>query len=152
MSTKNITTNRRARFDYQILETFEAGIVLLGSEVKSLREGRAHLSDSYAIVKDGEAFLVGAHIAQYAFARDGGHEPDRTRKLLLHKREIGRLGSALAEKGLTLVPLRMYFKEGRAKVELGLAKGKTRYDKRETLKRRQADREMQRAMRYRSLD
>jgi SsrA-binding protein len=152
MGTKSITTNRRARFDYEILETYEAGLVLRGSEVKSLRHGRAHLSDAYAIVKEGEAFLVGAHIAPYSFARDGGHDPDRTRKLLLHKREIQRLGATLAEKGLTLVPLRMYFKEGKAKVELGLARGKTRYDKRETLKRRQADREMQRAMRYRSLD
>jgi SsrA-binding protein len=152
MGTKTITTNRRARFDYHILETFEAGIVLRGSEVKSLRAGRANLSDGYAIVKEGEAWLVGAHIAPYSFAREGGHEPDRTRKLLMHKREITRLGSTLAEKGLTLIPTRMYFRDGRAKVELGLAKGKTRYDKRETLKRRQADREMERAMRYRSLD
>jgi SsrA-binding protein len=152
MATKNITTNRRARFNYQILETVEAGLVLRGSEVKSLREGRASLSEAYAVISKGEAFLVGATIAPYSYARDGGHESDRSRKLLLHKREIERLGSKLAEKGLTLVPIRMYFKEGRAKVELGLARGKTRYDKRETLKRRTADREMQRAMRHRSID
>jgi len=152
MGTKNITTNRRARFDYHILETFEAGLVLRGSEVKSLRDARANLSDAYVVVKDGEALLVGAHISPYPFSRDGGHEPDRTRKLLMHKREIERLGSTLAEKGLTLIPIRMYFKDGKAKVELGLAKGKTKYDKRETLKRKQADREMERAMRHRSLD
>ncbi len=152
MGTKNITTNRRARFNYQILETYEAGLVLLGSEVKSLREGRASLSDAYAIVQKGEAFLLNAHISPYSYSRGGGHEPDRARKLLLHKREIEKLGAKLAEKGLTLVPIRMYFKDGKAKVELGLAKGKTRYDKRETLKRKQADREMQRAMRYRSID
>ena len=152
MGTKNITTNRRARFDYQILETYEAGLVLLGSEVKSLRDGRASLSDAYAIVQKGEAFLMNAHISPYSYSRGGGHEPDRTRKLLLHKREIERVGAKLAEKGLTLIPIRMYFKEGKAKVELGLAKGKTRYDKRETLKRKQADREMQRAMRHRDID
>jgi len=152
MSTKTIATNRRARFDYTILETYEAGLVLTGSEVKSLREGRANLKDAYGFVKDGEAWLIGAHISPYSFAREGGHDPERTRKLLLHKREIERIGSRLAEKGLTLVPIRLYFKDGRAKVELGLGKGKARYDKRETLKRRQADREMQRAMRHRSLD
>jgi len=152
MGTKNITTNRRARFNYHILETYEAGLALLGSEVKSLRDGRANLSDAYAIVQRGEAFLMNAHISPYSYARGGGHDPTRTRKLLLHKREIERLGAKLAEKGLTLVPMRMYFKDGKAKVELGLAKGKTRYDKRETLKRKQADREMQRAMRHRDID
>ena len=152
MATKTISTNRRARFDYAILDTYEAGLVLLGSEVKSLRAGRAGLGDAYAIVKDGEAWLIGAHIPPYGFARDGGHDPHRTRKLLLHRWEIQRLGSSLAEKGLTLIPLRLYFKDGRVKVELGLAKGKARYDKRETLKRRQADREMERAMRHRSID
>lgn len=152
MGTKTITTNRRARFDYTILETFEAGIVLTGSEVKSLREGRANLKDAYGIVKDDEVWMVGAHISPYAFARDGGHEPGRARKLLLHRFEIRKIASRLAEKGLTLVPLQMYFKEGKAKVEVALAKGKARYDKRETLKRRQADREMERAMRHRSLD
>jgi SsrA-binding protein len=150
--TKTIATNRRARFDYEIADTFEAGLVLLGSEVKSLRLGKANLSDAYAVVRGGEAFLIGAYIAPYEFAREGGHDPTRTRKLLLHKREIERIGSAVAEKGLSLVPMRLYFKDGRAKIEIGLGKGKARFDKRETLKRRQADREMQRAMRHRSID
>ena len=150
--TKTIATNRRARFDFEIADTFEAGLVLQGSEVKSLRLGKANLSDAYAVVRRGEAFLVGAYIAPYEFAREGGHDPTRTRKLLLHKREIERIGSSVAEKGLSLVPMRLYFKNGRAKVEIGLGKGKARYDKRETLKRRQADREMQRAMRHRSID
>jgi SsrA-binding protein len=152
VSTKTIATNRRARFDYHIVETFEAGLVLLGSEVKSLREGRAGLGDAYGVVRGGEAWLVNAHIAPYSFARGGGHDPERTRKLLLHRHEIDRIGSKLAERGLTLVPIRLYFKDGKVKVELGLAKGKARYDKRETIKRRQADREMERAMRYRSID
>ncbi|HSG80404.1 MAG TPA: SsrA-binding protein SmpB [Acidimicrobiia bacterium] len=150
--TKTIATNRRARFDYEIADTFEAGLVLVGSEVKSLRLGKANLSDAYAVVRGGEAFLVGAYIAPYEFAREGGHDPTRTRKLLLHKREIERMGSAVAEKGLSLVPMRLFFKDGRAKIEIGLGKGKARYDKRETIKRRQADREMQRAMRHRSID
>jgi SsrA-binding protein len=152
MSIKTITTNRRARYDYEVFDTFEAGMVLRGSEVKSLREARANLKDAYAIVKDGEMYLIGCHISPYPFARDGGHEPDRTRKLLLHRHEIDRIRSQIEEKGRTLIPLKMYFKDGKAKVELGLAKGKDRYDKRETLKRKQADREMERAMRYRSLD
>jgi SsrA-binding protein len=127
-------------------------MVLLGSEVKSLREGRAHLSDAYAIVKDDEMWLIGCHISPYQFARGGGHDPDRTRKLLLHRNEIERIRTQIAEKGRTVVPMRMYFKDGKAKLELGIAKGKDRFDKRETLKRRQADREMERAMRYKSLD
>jgi SsrA-binding protein len=151
-STKTIATNRRARHDYAIVDTVEAGLVLRGSEVKSLRDGRANLKDGYGLIKDGEAWLVGVHIAPYTFAREGGHQPDRTRKLLLHKREIERLGAQIAEKGYTLIPMRMYFKEGKAKIELGLGKGKSRFDKRETLKRKQADREMQRAMRHRSID
>ena len=152
MSTKTIATNRRARFDYEILERFEAGLVLLGSEVKSLRAGHANLKDSYAVVKRGEVWLVGAHIAPYSFAREGGHDPERTRKLLLNRREIDKIASQMAERGRTLIPIRLYFKDGKAKVELGLARGKDRFDKRETLKRRQADREMERAMRYRSID
>lgn len=150
MGTKNISTNRRARFDYEIVETFEAGLVLRGSEVKSLRDGNANLTDAYGVVERGEAYLMGAHIAPYSFARDGGHEPTRSRKLLLHKVEIERIASRIAEKGLTLIPLRMYFKDGKAKVELGLGRGKAKYDKRETLKRKQADREMAREMRRRS--
>jgi len=149
---KVIATNRRARFDYSIEETFEAGLSLLGSEVKSLRAGRADLKDGYGVVEGSEAWLVGIRISPYQFAREGGHDPERTRKLLLHRREIERIRGKLDQKGLTLIPLRLYFKRGRAKVEMGLAKGKARHDKRETIRRRQAEREMQRAMRHRSID
>ena len=142
---KVVASNRRARRNYTVVETVEAGLALLGSEVKSLREGRMDLKDSYAVVKGGEAFLVGAYIAPYEFARDGGHESERERKLLLHRHEIDRIGGQIAEKGLTLVPLQVYFKDGKAKVELGLAKGKTTYDKRESIKERDHDREMERA-------
>lgn len=144
---KVVTTNRRAHRNYSIVDTYEAGLALLGSEVKSMRAGRMELKDSYAVIEDGEAFLVGAHISPYDFAREGGHDPERKRKLLLHKSEINRLAGTLAEKGLTLVPLRVYFKDGKAKVELGLAKGKTTYDKRETLKARDAKRDMEREIR-----
>jgi len=149
---KPIATNRRARFDYEIVESYEAGLALVGSEVKSLRLGNADLKDSYGAVRDGEAWLYGLRISPYEFAREGGHEPERTRKLLLHRVEIERIASSLAEKGLTLIPVRLYFKDGKVKVELGLAKGKAKYDRRETVKRREADREMQRAIRHRSLD
>lgn len=152
MSIKTIATNRRARFDYEILETIEAGIVLAGSEVKSLRNGRADLKDSYAAVKDGEMWLYALRISPYEFAPEGGHDPERDRKLLLHRVEIEKIGSKLAERGLTLVPMKLYFKNGKAKVELGLGKGKAKYDKRETLKRKQADREMKRAIRHRSVE
>lgn len=152
MGIKKIATNRRARFNYAISETYEAGIVLLGSEVKSLRAGHADLKDSYASVRGGEMWLVGMRISPYEYARDGGHDPERERKLLLHQREIDKIGSNLAEKGLTLLPMSLYFKDGKVKVELGLGKGKAQRDKRETLKRRQADREMERAMRHRSID
>jgi SsrA-binding protein len=151
-SSKTVATNRRARFDYEIVETFEAGISLVGSEVKSLRNGRADLKDSYAAVSGREMWLYGVRISPYEFARDGGHDPERNRKLLLHRSEIDRIGAKLAEKGLTLVPVRMYFKEGKVKVELGLAKGKAYRDKRETIKQRDADREMERAVRHRSVD
>ena len=144
---KAITTNRRARHDYQITETFEAGLVLQGSEVKSLRAGNANLKDSYVMFRDGEAWLIGSYIAPYSFSREGGHLPERERKLLLHKREIEKVAAKVAERGLTLVPMSMYFKEGRAKVELGLGRGKARYDKRHALKEKQQKREMQRAMR-----
>jgi SsrA-binding protein len=147
---KVIASNRRARRDYQVIDTYEAGLVLLGSEVKSLRAGKLQLKDSYAHVDRGEAFLVGAHIAPYDFSREGGHDPERTRKLLLNRREIDKIGGALAEKGLTLIPLQVYFKDGRAKVELGLAKGKTSYDKRETIKSRDHEREMARETRRRT--
>lgn len=144
---KAITTNRRARHDYQITETFEAGLVLQGSEVKSLRAGNANLKDAYVMFRDGEAWLVGSYIAPYSFSREGGHHPERDRKLLLHKREIERTAAKVAERGLTFVPMSMYFKGGKAKVELGLGRGKARYDKRHALKEKQQKREMQRAMR-----
>ena len=144
---KPITTNRRATFDYEILDRFEAGIELRGSEVKSLREGKANLKDSYASVQRGEAFLIGAYIAPYNFAREGGHEAERSRKLLLHRSEIDKIAGILAEKGLTLVPIRMYFKDGRAKIELGIGRGKRTIDKRQTIKERESKREMERAVR-----
>jgi SsrA-binding protein len=143
---KVVATNRRARRNYTIIETYEAGMALLGSEVKSLREGKLELKDSYADVRGGEVYLVGTHIGPYEFAREGGHEPERERKLLLHRREIDRIAGQAAEKGLTLVPLQVYFKDGKAKVELGLAKGKTTVDKRQTLRDRDHQREMERAM------
>lgn len=146
-SRKVIATNRRARHDYEIIDTFEAGLVLEGSEVKSLRDGKAALKDSFAHIRDGEAWLVGAYIGPYSFARGGGHDPERTRKLLLHRREIDRIAGKLAEKGLTLVPLQLYFIDGRAKVELGLGRGKRTVDKRRTIKEREQKREMERAMR-----
>ncbi|RMF15730.1 MAG: SsrA-binding protein SmpB [Candidatus Dadabacteria bacterium] len=137
--------NRKARHLYQILDTFEAGIVLSGSEVKSLRAGRANLQDAYARIKDGEAWLINAHIAPYDQAGGYGHDdPTRNRKLLLHRREIDRLYGEIKSGGLTLVPLRIYFKNGRAKVELALARGKKSHDKREDLKKRDQKREMER--------
>ncbi len=143
-----VSTNRRARFDYEILDTFEAGIVLVGPEVKSLREGRANLGDSYATMHRGELWLEKLHISPYeAATRANPSDPQRRRKLLLHRNEIDRLDGQVAEKGLTLIPLSVYFLRGRAKVELVLARGKHRHDKRETLRRREHDRETQRAMR-----
>ena len=146
---KLITSNRRALHDYEILETVEAGLVLLGPEVKSLREGRANLSDSYAVLRGGEAFLVNAHVSPYDKAGRDNPEPRRERKLLLHRRELSRLKPKLAERGFTLVPLSLYFKAGRAKVELGLARGKRVHDKRESIRRREQEREMERAVRDR---
>lgn len=145
---RTVTVNRKARHDYFIDETVEAGLVLTGSEVKSLRDGRANLKDSYARVDRGEAVLVNAHISPYDAAARDNHEPTRSRKLLLHRREIDRLHGKLNEKGLTLVPLRIYFNaRGRAKVELGLGRGKKQYDKRQTIKEREARRETARALR-----
>jgi SsrA-binding protein len=143
---KIICVNRRARFDYTISETIEAGLVLQGTEVKSLRDGRADLKDAYADVKENEVFLLHAHIDQYEQANRFNHDPVRPRKLLLHKHEIRRLIGKTQEKGLTLIPTRMYFTHGKAKVELGLAKGKKQYDKREDVKRRSAERDIQRAL------
>ena len=144
-----VATNRRARHDYEIIDDFEAGIVLTGSEVKSLRAGKADLKDSFAHVRDGEVWPVNAYIAPYSFAREGGHDPERSRKLLLHRREIDRIAGSLAEKGLTLVPMRLYFKDGKAKVQVGLGRGKRTIDKRGDLPRREHEREMERARRRR---
>lgn len=146
---KVVATNRQARFNYEILDTFEAGMVLRGSEVKSLRAGHVQLKDSYADIRDGEVWLVSAHISPYSFAENGGHEPERPRKLLLHRREIDRLYGRIREEGLTLVPIRVYFTEGRAKVELGLGRGKKRHDKRRDIIDRQQKREMARARSHR---
>ena len=146
---KLVAQNRRARHDYALGDRFEAGLVLKGSEVKSLREGHADLKDSYVFVRRGEAFLSGCYIGPYAFARDGGHEPEAERKLLLHKREIERLRKQVDEKGVTLVPLRLYFSKGKAKLEFAIGRGKQRYDKRQTLKERTQQREIDRAMRAR---
>jgi SsrA-binding protein len=146
---KVVATNRRARRNYSVIDTLEAGLVLLGSEVKSLRDGKMELKDSYADIRAGEAYLVGAHISPYDYAREGGHDPERDRKLLLHRREIDRVAGTVAEKGLTLVPLRVYFRDGKAKVELALARGKTTIDKRQTIRDREHAREMERAARRR---
>jgi len=144
---KVVATNRNARRNYTILDKYEAGLVLVGSEVKSLRDGKMELKDSYGDIRQGEAYLVGAHIAPYDYAHEGGHDPERMRKLLLHRREIDRIAGGLAEKGLTLVPLQVYFKDGNAKVELALARGKTTVDKRQTLRDREHRREIERATR-----
>jgi len=146
---KVVCQNKKARFDYEILEVIEAGMVLLGTEVKSLRQGRANLKDSYARIKGGELFLMQSHISPYTHAYHDNHEPDRARKLLVHKGEIKRLQGKTQEKGLTLVPLKIYFKDGRAKVELALARGKKTYDKRETLKRKTEQRELEKAIKDR---
>ena len=143
---KVICQNKKARHDYFIEDTFEAGIVLLGTEVKSLREGRANLVDSYAVVESGELFLVNSHISPYTPANQFNHHPNRRRKLLLHKKEIFRLTGKTKEKGYVLIPLKLYFKEGRAKAEISLAKGKKLHDKRATLKQKEAAREMDKAM------
>jgi SsrA-binding protein len=140
-----VITNRRARHDYLVLDTWECGIVLLGAEVKSIRDGRANLQDSYARVEDHEVWLYGMHVSPYAFSR-GDLDPVRKRKLLLHHKEIVELERGTAEKGVTLVPLRVYFKDGRAKVELAMARGKKAYDKRQSLAERDAKREAERAM------
>lgn len=142
-----IARNKRARYDYEILETWEAGLVLTGTEVKSLRGGRAQITDAYGVVKDGEVWLLNAHIAPYANGNIWNHDPLRTRKLLLHQKEIRQLIGAVERKGLTLVALDLYFKLGRAKVRLGLARGKKQHDKRADIKERDDAREMQRAMR-----
>jgi SsrA-binding protein len=146
---KVIATNRKAYHDYEILETHEAGIVLRGTEVKSLRESQVNFKDCYAAVDNGEAWLIGCYISPYHHGTDANHDPERRRKLLLHKKEIQRLLGKVAERGLTMIPLRLYFKGGRAKCELGLARGKKLHDKRASIREREAKREMAKEARAR---
>ena len=147
---KIIVQNRKARRDYEILDTYEAGLELKGTEVKSLRQGKANLKDSYARVEGREAYLHNVHISEYLQGNRYNHDPERKRRLLLHKYELNRLRGRVEERGLTLVPLKLYFKRGKAKVELGLARGKHTYDKRHDIARRDAKREMERALRERT--
>ena len=145
--TRPVAQNRKARHDYDVVETLECGIALQGSEVKSIREGKVQLRDAYARVQEGEVWLHGMHVSPYAFASGfGSHEPERPRKLLLHRREIDELGAKTQQQPLTLVPLSVYFKDGRAKVELALARGRRTYDKRHAIAARDAEREASRAV------
>jgi SsrA-binding protein len=146
-----VAENRKAAFDYHLLETFEAGVVLLGSEVKAIREGRVNLRDSYCKLEGAEAYLLGAHIGQYSHDNQHGHDPVRPRKLLLRRTELNKLLGKTTERGLTIVPLKVYFKGNRVKVAIALAKGKKIYDKRETIKRREADRETRAAVKTRQV-
>ena len=143
---KVLAANRKARHEYIIEESIEAGIVLSGTEIKSIRTGRANLQDSFALIRGGEMWLIGAHISPYTHGNRENHEPRRERKLLLHRREIERLVGRVQEKGWTLVPLDIHLRDGRAKVQLGLARGKKQYDKRETIAKRDLDRELRRAV------
>ncbi|MFN8122094.1 MAG: SsrA-binding protein SmpB [Thermoleophilia bacterium] len=143
---RDVAQNRRANFEYEILERLEAGLVLQGTEVKGMRDHGASIGDAYVVMRAGEAWLVNANIPEYANASHTTHDPHRTRKLLLHRREIERLANRLSEKGLALVPLRLYFHEGRAKVEIGLGRGKSKHDKRQTIIERETRREVARAM------
>jgi SsrA-binding protein len=147
MSGTVICKNKRARFNFFIDETYEAGIVLKGTEVKSLRQGKVNLKDSYARIKNEEIYLMDAHISPYTHGNQFNHDPDRPRKLLMHRREIKRLYGKSRLKGFSLIPTRMYFKEGRVKVEIGLGKGKREYDKRELLKQKTMEREVERSYR-----
>jgi SsrA-binding protein len=146
---KVIAENRRARRDYNVLERVEAGMALTGTEVKSLRDGGGNLQESYAVLRDGEVFLVGANIAPYRQGSDANHDPMRDRKLLLHRREIEQLGAKVAQRGMTLVPLVLYFKDGRAKLELGLAKGREGIDKRQAIAERDSRRQLEREVKER---
>jgi len=146
---KNVAENRKAFHDYHILETFEAGVALLGTEVKSIRGGNVNLRDSYARVESGEVWIYNVNVSPYSHRGYADHEPTRRRKLLLHKQEIRKLIGKTVEKGMTLVPTRLYFKDGRIKVAIGLAKGKKAHDKRETVKRREAERETRAAVKER---
>ncbi len=143
-NNKNITTNRKARHEYHIIQTYEAGISLTGSEVKALRESNANLTDAYAVIKEGEVWLLNAFIGIYKQANINNHEPTRKRRLLLHKSEIRKIRKAVDEKGNTLVPLRLYFKGGKVKVELAIAKGKKTFDKRDDIAKRDMKRNMER--------
>ena len=145
---KNITVNRKARHEYTILQTIEAGIVLVGTEVKALRQGKANLVDSYSKIQNGEIWLVNANISEYTQGNINNHDPRRDRKLLLNKSEIRKLISKINEKGLTLIPLRLYFKKGRVKVELAVAKGKKVYDKRRDIAKRDFERDQERRIKY----
>lgn len=148
-SERPVADNRKAGHDFHLLEQFEAGVVLVGTEVKAIREGRVNLRDSYCKMEGGAAYLLGVHIGQYSHTGYATHDPLRSRKLLLHKEELNKLLGKTSEKGLTIVPLRMYFKNGRVKVTVALAKGKKIYDKRETMRRREADRETRAAVKTR---
>jgi SsrA-binding protein len=150
MAEKLIAENRKARHEYHLLERYEAGLALTGSEVKSLRDGRAQLQRAYGDIRDGEVWLVGAHISTYDQAGIQNHDPDRDRKLLLHRREIDNLTGKVQERGFTLVPTKLYFKNGRAKVELALAKGKDVRDRRREISKRESDRQIERALKQRS--
>jgi SsrA-binding protein len=148
MASKPVAQNRRARFDYDVLETYEAGLVLAGAEVKSIRDGKVQLRDAYARVQDGEVWLHGVHVAPYTYSNGfGAVDPDRSRKLLLHRRQIEELAARTAQESLTLVPLSVYFKDGRAKVDLALARGRRRYDKRRAIAERDAAMEARRELR-----
>lgn len=152
MGEKLICNNKKAYHDYFIEEKFEAGLVLQGTEVKSLRAGMANLNDSFMLVREGEAYLHNLTISQYEFGNRQNHQTDRNRKLLLHRREIEKLYSRMREKGLSVVPLRLYFKDGLVKVEIGLAKGKKLYDKREDMKTKDSNRELAQALKSRNRD
>jgi len=147
---KTITFNRKVQHDYLILRTLEAGLSLLGTEIKSIRDGRVSIREAYVRPEEGEMWLVGAHVAHYAPAASTNHDPTRKRRLLLHKRQIAEMARAVEAEGVTLVPLRLYLKAGRAKLEIALARGKKRYDKRAAIAKRDAERQMQRAMRRRA--
>ena len=149
MSEKTVAVNRKAYRDYEVLQRVEAGLVLTGSEIKSIRDGRVNVREAYARPEDGELWLVNAHIALYPAAHRSNHEPNRRRKLLVHKGQLRELARAVDERGLTLVPLRLYLKRGLAKVELGLVRGRRQYDKRQVIARREAQRQMERALRHR---
>jgi SsrA-binding protein len=149
VAEKLITDNRKARHDYHLLERFEAGLALTGTEVKSLREGRVQLRQAYADLRDGEVWLIGAHISEYGHGNIANHDPDRDRKLLLHRKEISSLIGKVQEKGLTLVPTKLYWKNGRAKVELAVARGKEHRDKRRDIAKREAQRDIEREFKAR---